>query len=144
MRDDCIDHGRGHVTKEGYSTVRTQEARDIGTCMLHRVVFHRAQGYLPPVVMHTCDNPRCINPDHLVAGDWGSNNKDRAVKGRSAQRVDSKRKVTDEQAALVRSRYTPGRTAGPNPNGAVALAKELGVDSTVIYNIIKRKTHFAS
>ena len=144
MRDDCIDHGRGHVTTEGYATVRTKESRDIGTCMLHRVVFYREAGYLPPVVMHTCDNPRCINPEHLVAGDWDSNNKDRAAKGRSAKRNDANRKVTDEQAAMVRARYTPGRGPVANPNGAVALAKELGVDTVVIYNIIKRKTHFAS
>ena len=111
MRDDCVDHGRGHVTTEGYATVRTKESRDIGTCMLHRVVFYRKAGYLPPVVMHTCDNPRCINPEHLVAGDWDSNNKDRAAKGRSAQRNDAKRKITDEQAAMVRARYTPGARA---------------------------------
>lgn len=109
---------------------------------MHRKAFFDKHGNYPPVVMHICDNPRCINPDHLKAGDWDSNNKDRASKGRSAKRNDANRKVTDEQAAMVRARYTPGRGPVANPNGAVALAKELGVDTVVIYNIIKRKTHF--
>ena len=116
----------------------------MGTCMLHRVVFYRKAGYLPTVVMHTCDNPRCINPEHLVAGDWDSNNKDRASKGRSAKRNDAKRKITDEQAAAIRLRYNPVRSCKPNPNGPAALAREFGVDIGVIYNIIKGRSHFAS
>ena len=116
----------------------------MGTCMLHRVVFYRKAGYLPPVVMHTCDNHRCINPEHLVAGDWDSNNKDRASKGRSAKRNDAKRKITDEQAAAIRLRYNPVRSCKPNPNGPAALAREFGVDIGVIYNIIKGRSHFAS
>lgn len=136
MRDDCIDHGRGHVTKEGYATVRTQESRDIGTCMLHRVVFHRKLGYLPTVVMHVCDNPRCINPDHLKAGDWGSNNKDRAAKDRSAKvRVDL-RKLDYSKATTIRSQLAAGVPI-------TTLAKEYNVDYKSITNIRDNKTYFA-
>ena len=141
MREPCVDHGK-KGGPQGYAF--TWDAAQGKKVLSHRLVFFRKHGYYPPVVMHTCDNPRCIHPEHLKAGDWGSNNKDRATKGRSAKRNDANRKVTDEQAAMVRARYTPGRGPVANPNGAVALAKELGVDSVVIYNIIKRKTHFAS
>lgn len=142
MRDDCIDHGRAGGP-QGYAHTR-EGAAPGQKVLMHRKAFFDKHGNYPPVVMHICDNPRCINPDHLKAGDWDSNNKDRASKGRSAKRNDANRKITDEQAAMVRARYTPGRGPVANPNGAVALAKELGVDSVVIYNIIKRKTHFAS
>ena len=51
---------------------------------VHRLVFFLVHGYLPEVVMHTCDTPACYNKDHLVAGTRDANNKDRASKGRSA------------------------------------------------------------
>ena len=49
----------------------------------HRLIFFLTNGYLPPAVMHTCDNPSCCNPSHLIAGTNGLNNTDRAMKKRS-------------------------------------------------------------
>lgn len=51
---------------------------------VHRVVFELVNGFLPETVMHTCDNPQCINPDHLVAGTPSKNSLDRHIKGRNA------------------------------------------------------------
>jgi len=52
---------------------------------IHRVVWElyngkSAQGY---VVRHTCDNPKCINPDHLIIGTNLDNIQDRTDRDRA-------------------------------------------------------------
>jgi hypothetical protein len=38
------------------------------------------------VVMHLCDNPGCVNPDHLALGSQSKNLKDARRKGRNRGR----------------------------------------------------------
>lgn len=89
---DCIDHGQSPSVTYGHS----------GTKRLHRLVFERTYGYLPEVVMHTCDNPRCINPDHLVAGTIKLNNQDCSKKGRNNGSNRRLRKLTQADAEAIR------------------------------------------
>lgn len=49
--------------------------------------------------MHTCDNPRCVNIEHLRPGTFEKNNADRANKNRSAKIVLSRRKFCRNEAA---------------------------------------------
>lgn len=129
--DDCIDHGqKGNADGYGHS----------GNVKLHRKIFAAINGYMPLCVLHTCDNPRCINPRHLVAGDWDKNNKDRAAKGRSAKRVHARRRLTDEQAQEIRRRFSIRKRRDPF-NGVCALAQEFGVDTGVIYQISGGRTY---
>ena len=50
--------------------------------LAHRYRFMKDNGYLPEVVMHTCDNPPCVNPEHLVPGTYQDNAKDMVEKHR--------------------------------------------------------------
>lgn len=49
-----------------------------------RLQWMHAHGQIPDglVVMHTCDNPPCVNPDHLALGTQASNLTDMRAKGR--------------------------------------------------------------
>jgi len=74
----------GSKTPAGYGSVylgKDERGKEIRVYS-HRYSFELSNGYLPEVVMHTCDNPPCVNPAHLAAGNWDTNNKDMIAKGR--------------------------------------------------------------
>lgn len=52
----------------------------------HRVSWVLAYGPVPDglCVLHKCDNPACVRPDHLFLGTTADNMKDRDLKGRNA------------------------------------------------------------
>ena len=54
------------------------------TMTAHRVSFSIFKGPIPDghVVMHACDNPKCINPEHLSTGTRSDNMKDCRDKSR--------------------------------------------------------------
>lgn len=91
--------------------------RQNGASLAHRVSYEWAKGPIPAglVVMHRCDTPACVNPDHLRAGTQGDNNADRQAKGRSRggdRRGERNRmaKLTDFQVSCIRLRLREGQT----------------------------------
>lgn len=53
----------------------------------HRLSYLIHKGEIPVdrQVMHRCDNPRCVNPEHLLIGTCAENQQDMKQKGRSTR-----------------------------------------------------------
>lgn len=139
---NCIDHGRAKSLRpEGYAMVGIPGKRSRCTG-LHRLVFAEKIGktldqITGTVVRHTCDNPRCINPEHLIGGTRADNNRDRAERGRSAKVVPSRQRLNAEQVAAIRARWKKGHAPYPNPDGTRQIATDYGVDTAVIVRVMK-------
>lgn len=81
-------------------------------------------------VLHRCDNPRCVRPDHLFLGTASDNNKDSVRKGR--RRISSTKGEKNPRAKLTVENILYIRNSNI---GARVLAKEYGVALGTIYHV---------
>jgi hypothetical protein len=98
----------------------------------HRFSYMLHKGEIGPdlVILHSCDNPICVNPEHLTIGTHQENMKDMVKKGRGSN--GNKRgmdigssKLTEEQVLSI---YSDNRKN-------VIIAKEYNVSPNAISSI---------
>jgi len=85
-------------------------------------------------VLHNCDNPPCVRPDHLFLGTRAMNAGDMVSKSRSAYGERASRtKLTTEQVTEIKKLYQKGKWG----SGAVRLGRMFGVSAQSILQIIR-------
>jgi hypothetical protein len=139
----------GCRNKKGYGLFWLGITRVGGMTAAHRFAYETFNGPITAglMVLHSCDNPPCVNPAHLFLGTALDNNLDRQRKGRSAtgdrsgSRTKPQSRPRGEQAARsvltaddVRTiRATYGIRTGAE------LAAEYGIAKPTVYNIVARR-----
>jgi hypothetical protein len=103
--------------------------------LAHRVAYELVVAYIPDgmLVLHSCDNPPCVNPQHLFLGTHQDNSDDCVAKGRIAHNVGSlagAAKLTEEDVLKIKERLSARMTQR-------RIAEEFGVAPSAITRIKK-------
>lgn len=129
---------KGQRNKLGYGFLRIET---------HHVRAHRASymafyGDIPEgmLICHKCDNPSCVNPDHLFVGTNSDNSRDMSMKGRAGNQGKPsilrgsrhpRSKLTIAQAREIKNSARPVKE----------LSQEYGVSKTLVRGI-RSGTHW--
>lgn len=110
--DSCIIF-TGAKDKDGYGKIKRG-----GKCLkAHRYAYSEKNGPIPKdmIVCHSCDNPSCINTDHLFLGTNKDNSDDKISKGRDRYAVQNGQKngnakLTENDVSEIRKLISEGIT----------------------------------
>ncbi len=137
-------HWNGSKTEKGYGKYFAPSKHNVfASNFAHRFSYWLANGDFDTSlqVCHRCDNPSCVNPEHLFLGTRSDNMQDCADKGRLSTQNGSaasgensgRAKLNWQQVREIRERFS---------NGGVSqreLGRQYGVDGRVINKIIHNK-----
>lgn len=103
----------------------------------HRLSYELHVGKIPDglLVCHKCDNPICVNPEHLFVGSDADNSDDKLSKGRQAKGPQVGTAKLSEMAVLeMRQMYAKGKNGGIK-----ALASRFNISKSQVWNVVNRK-----
>jgi hypothetical protein len=100
----------------------------------HRISWLIAYGkQSDKLLLHSCDNPRCVNPEHLREGTQADNMKDKVSRRRHAfGERNAQSRLTEAQVLAIKEKHANGATMR-------GLGREYGVSKTAISQIVKGK-----
>lgn len=117
----------GATNLRGYGILRTNKVNSY----THRLAYELYKGKIPDsyYVCHKCDNPSCINPNHLFLGTNIDNINDKVAKNRQVKGIDNIfSKLKNEDVRKIRNDLRKDEL----------VAKDYGVCTSRI-NLIKNK-----
>ena len=133
---DVYGYGRTHIGYRGNNTLKVIGAHRLSWILHNGEIPHHDSAH-GMCVLHRCDNPRCVNPEHLFLGTHSDNMQDMYIKGRARGKrwigVEHPMAILDDaDVAYIRKNY-------PSTSITV-LAKRLNVKYGAVYNAAKRIT----
>lgn len=111
------------------------------TVYAHRHAYELWIGPIPNglYVLHKCDNPSCVNPQHLFVGSHLDNVADMIAKGRNSGNhkgvgeANGRSKLSAPEVKSIRQRYKNGESQ-------TALSREFDLGVTAINKVVTYKT----
>lgn len=128
---DCIIY-TGHLNEHGYGQITISGK----TLSAHRLSYEVHKGKIGAglVIRHTCDNPPCINPKHLVLGTPADNSRDAVERRRNAfGERNAGHKLKEEQVLEIYELVQRGMTH-------TSLAERFSVGSSTIGRIARKES----
>jgi hypothetical protein len=137
---DCIEF-EGYRNRLGYGVL----GREGRVWLAHRWVWTQQHGPISPgvCVLHRCDNPPCINLEHLFTGTHADNMADMKAKGRARRgpgpypgvpgERNSHAKLTEADVRAVRARLAAGESRK-------ALCNEYGLSQSAMSSLARGET----
>jgi hypothetical protein len=134
--NSCKDRDGYH--KFSYKWLGETKYRQMGAHKM-MIILHTGKG-VPNgmVVMHSCDNPSCVNPAHLSVGTVQDNNLDKLLKGRAVAPKGERQasaSITDDIARKIKAEAVVGYRSGYN-NGSNL--KEVAIKYGVKVELVRR------
>jgi hypothetical protein len=119
-------------TEKGYGKFRADNRK---IARAHRVSYELYIGDIPKgmFVCHKCDNPGCVNPDHLFIGTAADNTNDMMKKGRGVflkGERHGRARFSEDDIVAIRA----------DTRSQIEIAKEYGVHESTISHIKTRRT----
>lgn len=146
-KDDNCWNWLGGINQQGYGRFSYKGVK-VGA---HRFSYRSHYGEIPKgiCVLHRCDNPKCVRPDHLFLGTHKDNMQDMVKKGRKALiygkdnyfsnhifpksgEENPKSKLTEEDVLNIRKLYSQGISQP-------VIGKQYGITQPHISAICSRK-----
>lgn len=127
----------GYRDPKGYGQIDRRYIPGLGWLLAHRVMYELSIGPIPPrmLVLHKCDNPSCINPEHLATGTPKDNSRDMVVRGRSLKGSKHKMAILSEADVTALRIAFRNRTCDVKSFCAEA-AERYGLAASSVVNVV--------
>jgi len=134
LDDDSCWPWLGATNQKGYGSVWIREL--CTRVSSNRASFFLSHGFWPTVARHTCDNPICCNPRHIIDGSVMDNIQDRTDRGRHFQpkgELNNMSRLNEHDVHLIRQLVCFGQSQA-------SVSRQFGVSRTTICDIVHRRT----